>query len=135
MSLEKNVVDTLAAACAVPAWFGAQPQAEDEAPSEMPVVIVNRPDADFLNDFAGADIDLALTTIQVDYYAETAEAARRLADAGRIAVRAIADAEANPICPVLATESSFYDQISRGWRVMQQWRMPDYSPALPPVTA
>jgi hypothetical protein len=134
MNLEKNMVDTLAAACNVPAWFGAQPQSDDEAPSEMPVIIVNRPDADWLNDFSGVDVDLAVTTIQVDYYAETAEAARRLADAGRLAVRDLVDQDDDPICPALSTETSFYDQVSRAWRVMQQWRVPDYNPSLPVPT-
>jgi hypothetical protein len=130
--IEKIIVDTLRTACAIDAWFGAQPQGSDEVPSEMPVVIVNRIEANWLSEFCGFDDELAITGMQVDYYAETAEAARRLSDKGRKAMKDLTDpADSVALCPTLETEASFYDAVSRAWRVMQLWLVNDYQPALP----
>lgn len=126
MSVERLIIDTVEAATGgVATFFGMQPQADDDHPSPMPVNIVNRIRTDWLNNFCGADPALNTSGIQVDYYAETAEQARRLADQGRAAIIALPDAA------TLDSEVSFYDQVSRGWRVMQQWNIPEYQPSLP----
>lgn len=130
MMLEKTMVDTLAIACACETWFGAQPQGDDESPSALPVVIVNRPDSAWIADFCGTDPDLAIPLMQVDYWAETAEAAKRLSDVGRTALIMLND-PTGPLYPVLQTEDSTYEPIPRAWRVMQRWVIPDYQPALP----
>lgn len=128
MTIERSIVDLMRAALGVPVWFGAQPQESDNAPSIMPVVIVNRPEVGFINTFAGVDPDLALTTMQLDYYDETADGARRMSILGRQAMTQLADG-LKPLCPTLDTEESFYDSMSRAWRVLQRWTVPDYAPA------
>lgn len=130
MMLEKTMVDVLKLATGVETWFGAQPQADDEEPARLPVVIVNRPGSDWLNTFCGVDDALSIPTMRVDYWADKAEAARRLADKGRAAIKGLAD-DTGPLFPTLTSEVSYYEPMARAWRVMQQWRVPDYVPALP----
>lgn len=130
MMIEKTMVDSLKTACAVETWFGAQPQGDDESPSSLPVIIVNRPDSTWLSTFCGTDPDLSIPMMQVDYWAETAEQARRLADTGRLTLIALADTT-GPLHPTLQTEDSSYEPIARAWRVIQRWWVPDYQPALP----
>lgn len=132
MIVEKRVVDAVAAATGVLTYFGVQPQAEDDRPSPLPVCIVNRTGARWASEFCGADIALAITTIQVDSYAETAEGCRRIADKARAAVRDLIDDTGKRIAPALDSEVSFYDTQSRGWRIMQVWTPPDYQPSLAP---
>ena len=131
MIVEKRVVDAVAAATGAPTFFGVQPQADDGQPAPLPVVIVNRTGARWASEFCGADTALAITTIQVDSYAETAEACRRIADKARAAVRDLLDDAGKRIAPSLDSEVSFYDTESRGWRVMQVWTPPEYQPSLP----
>ena len=129
MIIERAINDALTAATGVAVYFGAQPQGTDEAPSKLPVIVINRPDALWPVTNSGTDTDLAMTTIQVDYYAEGAEDCRRLADTGRAVVRDIV-ANGAALCPGLRGEQSFYDQVSRAWRVLQTWEVADYAPAL-----
>lgn len=130
MRIERTFCDSLLLATSVETWFGAQPQGSDEVPSSMPVIVVNRPETDWLATFGGTDVGLAVTVMQVDYYAETAEAARRLADIGRTTIAALEDST-GPLYGTLDQEISLYDSISRAWRVVQRWTVPDYIPALP----
>jgi hypothetical protein len=120
MIAEKNICDLLFAATAIPTYFGVQPQPPSGEPSPMPVIIVNRTASEWVNEFCGTDTALSLATIQVDYYAETAEACRRAADTGRTAMAGQS----------LNSEVSFYDEMSRAWRVMQAWTVTDYSPTI-----
>ena len=130
MMIEKTIVDLMEVATATETWFGAQPQADDEEPARLPVVIVNRPGSNWLATFCGTDPNLALANMRIDYWHKKAEGARRLADKGRAAMVNLAD-ETGPLCPVLASEVSYYEPMVRGWRVMQQWNVPDYQPSLP----
>lgn len=124
MSVEKLIIDTVRTATAEPVYFGMAPQPVDDVPSPMPVTIVNRIRTDWLNAFCGTDPNINTSGIQIDYYAETAEGARRSADAGRNAIIALPDDA------TLDSEVSFYDQVSRGWRVMQTWNIAEYQPSL-----
>lgn len=130
MKIEKTIVDLMESATATETWFGAQPQADDEEPARLPVVIVNRTGSDWLATFCGTDPELAIATIRIDFWDKKAEGARRLADKGRKAMVTLQD-ETGVLCPVLASEVSYYEPMVRGWRVMQQWQVPDYQPALP----
>lgn len=132
MIVEKRVIDAVNSVTGVLTFFGVQPQGPDDQPSPLPVVIVNRTGTRWANEFGGADTGLAITQIQVDVYAETAEGCRRIADLARTAIRDLADDDGNRICPTLDSEVSFYDQESRGWRIMQVWTPPEYEPVLPP---
>lgn len=125
MTVERTVVDCVALTTGKTTYFGVQPQPDDGSPAPLPVVIVNRPNSTWPGAFCGTDDRLALTEIQVDYYAETAEAARRAADDGRAGIIALAER------PTLTSEISTYDSESRAWRVLQRWAIADYQPVLP----
>ena len=135
MNLERRIVDVLRVGCAVETWFGAQPQGDDESPANLPVVIINRPDVQWLNDFCGLDLSLGIAVMQVDYWAETAEQSRRLADKGRVLMASLTSADTGgyPYCPTLQMEESLYDPTGRAWRWLQRWNVPDYDPVLSPV--
>ncbi|MCA1404691.1 hypothetical protein I6F26_10180 [Ensifer sp. IC3342] len=126
--IEKDIVDRLDAVLSAEVYYGMQPQPPDDRPAPLPVVIVNRVASVWLGGFCGTDTDLATAGIQVDYYDETAEGARRLADQGRVALRDIVASSAGGA--LLDSEISYYDEDSRGWRVQQRWDVADYSPAL-----
>ncbi|WP_457813450.1 hypothetical protein [Sinorhizobium meliloti] len=126
--IEKDIVDLLDARLAAEVYYGMQPQPPDNVPAPLPVVIVNRVASVWYGGFCGTDTDLSRPGIQVDYYDETAEGARRLADQGRIALRDLVASSAGGA--LLDSEISYYDEESRGWRVQQRWDMADYSPAL-----
>ena len=113
---------------AVPVFYGVQPQSDDGQPSQMPVVIINRVSSTWIGAFCGTDTDMAVTGIQVDYYDETAEGARRLADGGRMSIRDLVGDSAGG--GILESEISYYDDDSRGWRVLQRWSLTDYVPQL-----
>lgn len=127
--IEKDIVDRLDAVLSAEVYYGMQPQPPDDAPAPLPVVIVNRVASVWLGGFCGTDTDLSTAGIQVDYYDETAEGARRLADQGRVALRDLVASSAGGA--LLDSEVSYYDEDSRGWRVQQRWDVADYSPALP----
>lgn len=131
MALEKLIVDLMQASTGVEAWFGAQPQGTDEEPARLPVVIVNRPDTNWLATFCGTDPDLNIATMRIDFWDTKAEGARRIADKGRAAMVALTDG-VGPLCPVLNSEVSYYEPMVRAWRVMQQWAVTEYQPSLPP---
>jgi hypothetical protein len=124
MTVEKLIIDLVKAATGAPTYFGMAPQPEDNVPSPMPLIIVNRIGTTWQNTFCGTDGALALASVQVDYYAETAEGARRLGDSGRNAIIGLVDA------PTLDSEISYYDTVSRGWRILQQWNIAEYQPTL-----
>ncbi|UFX03602.1 DUF3168 domain-containing protein [Sinorhizobium medicae WSM1115] len=126
--IEKDIVDLLDARLAAEVYYGMQPQPPDNVPAPLPVVIVNRVASVWYGGLCGTDTDLSRAGIQVDYYDETAEGARRLADQGRIALRDLVASSAGG--GLLDSEISYYDEESRGWRVQQRWDMADYSPAL-----
>jgi hypothetical protein len=128
---EKLIIDRLKAALGIPVYFGMQPQGDDEAPSKMPVVIVNRSDSGWSTGFSGTDPDLSITRMQIDYYAEQAAEARGWADTGRLTMIGMVHDDGAALAPSLSDEQSFYDQVSRGWRVMQTWVVTDYAPAIP----
>lgn len=123
--MEKNLVDALGLALNVDSFYGMQPQPPDSAPAPLPVVITNRVASVWYAQFCGTDTNLSNSGIQVDYYADTAEQARRMADQGRALIAAIDEPG------VLESEVSYYDEESRAWRVMQRWTLPDYSPSIP----
>lgn len=125
MTIERKVVDTVRTATGALTYFGVQPQPSDDRPAPLPVAIVNRSGSEWPRVFCGTDDKLTVAEIQTDYYAETAEGARRLADQGRAALIAL-----DPP-PTLTNEFSLYDPESRAWRVIQRWSMTDYQPSLP----
>jgi hypothetical protein len=127
--IEKDIVDALEAQLSAEVYYGMQPQPPNDAPAPLPVVIVNRIASVWLGSFCGTDTDLSKVGLQVDYYDETAEGARRLADQGRVALRDLVASSAGG--GLLDSEISYYDDQSRGWRVQQRWNVADYSPALP----
>ncbi|MEJ6847546.1 hypothetical protein V3589_15160 [Sinorhizobium fredii] len=126
--IEKDIVDRLDAVLSAEVYYGMQPQPPHDHPAPLPVVIVNRVASVWLAGFCGTDTGLSTAGIQVDYYDETAEGARRLADQGRVALRDIVASSAGGA--LLDSEISYYDEESRGWRVQQRWDVADYSPAL-----
>ena len=133
MNLERRIVDLMRTVNGdTEAWFGAQPQGDDESPSKLPVIIVQRPDTVWLNEFCGLDPDIAIPVIQIDYWAATAEQARRLADAGRTLMIGLKDPNDNLICPSLQMEESLYEPMARAWRYLQRWYVTDYLPVLSP---
>lgn len=134
MIVEKLIVDRIKLAFGVPTYFGMQPQGDDDVPSKMPVIIVNRNDSDWVTCFAGTDPDLSIARIQIDYYAEQAADARGWADSGRVLMIGMIDDEGVALAPALNDEQSFYDQLSRAWRVMQTWVVTDYAPFIPVPT-
>lgn len=134
MIVEKLIVDRLKLALGIPVYFGMQPQGTDEVPSRMPVAIVNRSDSNWMVGFCGTDPDLSVARIQIDYYAEQAADARGWADTGRRTMIGMIDDDGAALAPGLNDEQSFYDQLSRGWRVMQTWEVTDYAPAIPVPT-
>jgi hypothetical protein len=127
--IEKDIVDALEARLSAEVYYGMQPQPPNDAPAPLPVVIVNRIASVWLGSFCGTDTNLSSVGLQVDYYDETAEGARRLADQGRVALRDLVASSAGG--GLLDSETSYYDDQSRGWRVQQRWNVADYSPALP----
>jgi hypothetical protein len=119
-----NLLRTLA-----PAYYGTAPQPPGDEPTPMPVIIVNRIAARWPFGFCGTDGDLSLVTVQADYYAETAELARQLADQGRLQIaEMIIGGQA--VAPALENEFSMRDDVARAWRVSQQWAATDYAPSL-----
>jgi hypothetical protein len=129
MIVEKLVIDALAAALAIPVYYGAQPQPSDKEPAPLPVGIVQRPSATFLNTICGADVSLAITTIQVDIYAETMQEARTLHDEARQTMASLHETNPSVVC-TSDGESSLYDVPSRAWRVTSRWFVPDYAPTV-----
>lgn len=129
MIVEKTICDALQTATGVATYFGVQPQGPVGEPSPMPVIIVNRTGSTWPVGLCGTDTALSIATIQVDYYSATAEGCRRYADTGRDTMRDLEDGGA-PSCPGLQSEISFYDDMSRAWRISQNWSITDYSPAL-----
>jgi hypothetical protein len=127
--MEKDLVDALGVACDCPSYYGMQPQPDDGAPAPLPVVITNRSASEWFGAFCGTDTRLSNATIQVDYYADTAEAARRMADTGRDVLASYDDNGASGT-GTLDSEVSYYDEESRAWRVMQRWTIPDYHPSI-----
>lgn len=111
-------------------YYGTAPQPEGDEPTPLPVTIVNRPGSKWLSGFCGTDPDLTFATVQVDYYAATAQEAREMADAGRALILALEQpgAAGERVAPILENEMSLRDDVTRSWRVMQQWAAPDYSP-------
>lgn len=126
--IERDVVDRLEAVLPAQVYYGMQPQPPNDAPAPLPVVIVNRIASIWMGNFCGTDTDVSNVGLQVDYYDETAEGARRLADQGRVALRDLVASSAGG--GLLDSEISYYDDESRGWRVQQRWNVADYSPAL-----
>lgn len=130
MIVEKLIIDRLKSALGIPVYFGMQPQGDDESPSNMPVVIVNRPGSEWPVGFIGTDANLSMAQIQIDYYAEQAAECRGWADTGRLTMVGMIDEDGAALAPGLRDEQSFYDQLSRAWRVMQTWDVADYAPAI-----
>jgi hypothetical protein len=125
---ERHAVDTLKT-LGVPVYFGSAPEPPNDEPTPLPVVIVNRTASDWTAEFCGTDVFLERLTLQVDFYAETAEEARRLADRGRSLIRDLTS-ERGGFFPALQSETSMYDDLSRAWRVLATWRVADYAPSL-----
>lgn len=125
MTVERDIIDALEAATGVETFLGMAPQPADDTPAPLPVNIVNRVRTDWVNTFCGVDGAFNITGIQVDYYADTAEQSRRNADTGRASLIALA------MGATLDTEVSYYDIVSRGWRIQQQWNFAEYEPSLP----
>jgi hypothetical protein len=101
-------------------YFGMAPQEGNEEALKFPLVIVNRVGTLWPVTFCGTDVDLEMAQIQVDFYDNVSQECRIMADAARRALSAHS----------LATEISFYDDVSRGWRITQTWEVSDYTPAI-----
>lgn len=113
-------------------YYGTAPQPLGDEPTPLPLIIVNRTASRWLYGFCGTDGAPSLVTVQIDYYAETAEQARELADAGRAAMATLTHPDQAPprlVAPALENELSLRDDVSRSWRVSQQWTVSDYSPS------
>lgn len=110
-------------------YYGTAPQPDGDEPVPLPVVIVNRPASKWLSGLTGTDPGLSVVTVQVDYYAETAQQAREMADTGRGLILGLTHPGGDSVAPSLENEISLRDDVSRSWRVMQQWSATDYSPA------
>jgi hypothetical protein len=131
--VEKLVCTTLAAVLIDEVWFGVAPQPEANRPIPLPFIIVNRPGSEWLNQFCGVDLNLAITSLQIDYYAGGAEAARRLADQGRAVIAALVDEAGDKLAPAIGIEQGpLWDSDSRAWRIIQPWTVGDYQPAIAP---
>lgn len=109
---------------AAPVFGGMAPQPEGNTPAPLPVVVVNRVASVWSSTFCGTDLALAVTDLQIDFYARSNEIARRLADQGRALIAAV-----DPP-PTLESELTTYDEASRAFRVIQTWRATDYQPAI-----
>lgn len=126
MIAETEIITDLKATLApVPVFYGFAPQPPDNQAVPLPVVIVNRIGSAWPNTFCGVDVALELAQIQVDYYGRSNEVARRLADIGRTVVGGLEQR------PGLSSERTEYDDLARAWRVIQQWAVADYAPAIP----
>lgn len=101
-------------------YFGMAPQEGNEEALKFPMVIVNRVSTLWPVTFCGTDVDLEMAQIQVDFYDNVSQECRIMADAARRALSAHG----------LVTEISFYDDVSRGWRITQTWEVADYTPAI-----
>jgi hypothetical protein len=129
--VEKLICDTLATALGIEVYFGAQPQPADTAPAPLPVAIVQRPQATFLNTLCGADVSLAMTQINLDVYADSAEESRSLHDTARATLATLSDVDPGTVTTLSTEWGPTYDALSRGWRVHSEWLVPDYAPVLP----
>lgn len=127
MIIETAVIEALRA-LAVPVYYGTAPQPEGDQPVPLPVVIVNRVASGWLSDLCGTDPGMSVVTVQADYYAETAQQAREMADQGRGLIAGLVQPDSRKVGGVLDNEISARDDVSRSWRVIQQWTIPDYSP-------
>lgn len=114
-----------------PTYYGTAPQPEGDEPVPLPVIVVNRMSSRWPAGFCGTDPALSIPTLQIDYYAETAQEARQLADQGRDLIAGMADPDdQRAVGAILENEFSSRDDVSRAWRVLQQWTIPDYSPSV-----
>jgi hypothetical protein len=102
-------------------YFGVAPQDDNETALAFPLIIVNRVGTVWPVGFCGTDVNLEMAQIQVDYYHDQSEGCRRMADQARAQLSKHG----------LAAEISFYDDVSRGWRIAQTWDVADYAPAVP----
>jgi hypothetical protein len=126
MNIEFRFVEVLSAALSpVPVYYGIAPQKQDDMPIVLPVVIVNRIAANYPATLCGSDVTYSNVMLQVDIYHSGAALARDLADMARAALAQ--DAEV----PTIEQEMIEFDISSKAWRVMQQWRAPQYPAAKP----
>lgn len=126
MIVEVEVINALRAGLtlAPPVHNAVAPQPEGDQPAPLPLVIVNRTAAAWSSTFCGTDFDLAITDLQVDFYARSNAAARTLADEARPIIGAL-----DPP-PTLQSEITIYDDTARAFRIVQTWRTADYNPRL-----
>ena len=125
MSIEQTVIPALAAATGVDVRSLHGEQLTDLLPAHVPLIVIARVSAswDDWDTFCTPNLDLANVGLQVDYYASTLEAARRLADIGRVALAQAAGS---------APEGEFdsWDSGIRVYRVSASYYLPDYAPAI-----
>lgn len=117
--IEKEIIDGLKIALAIDrVYYGSAPQESNTEPLVFPLVVINRVGSTWANSFCGVDVDLSMVDVQIDFYGNTGFQARNAADLARLFLSQYS----------LDSEISFYDEASRGWRVMQTWAVPDYTP-------
>ena len=125
MSIEQTLIPALAAATGEHVRSLHGEQLTDLLPARVPLIIVARTMADWgaWQTTCGPELGIADVIIQIDYYALTLEAARRLADHGRGVVAGLLGA---------APESEFdvWEAPLRVHRVTASYNVPDYSPAV-----
>ena len=126
MTAVSDVIETLKAAMVPgqPVYHGTMPQPVGTEPAPLPGVVVQRIGSEWPATFCGTDAEFALATVQIDFYARSAELAQMAASQARGAVAAM------PSRPTLSNEFSLYESGIRAWRVVQTWLAPDYSPSL-----
>jgi hypothetical protein len=126
--IEAKFIATLETELGVPVYFGTAPQKQDDAPIDLPVIVLNRIATSWLSTLCGTDTTVCQATVQVDIYNSGAAAATALADQARAVLAQ------DVSVPSLENESVQFDEFSKAWRVMQQWRVSDYQPALTEAT-
>jgi hypothetical protein len=101
--------------------YGYIEQDDEKLPTVLPVLVVQRATAEYLNDFCGV-YDCCFVTVEVKHVARGAEESRAQANAARLLLSACSEE------PQLETESEEFDSELRGWLVTQSWRVFDSAP-------